>query len=258
MKTYTVSSLIAVLLAAVSSAALAQGITFRNSEFKFRFVYPSDWKPVTPRGPNVKGLIQGPRGRLSSCNIVVRRVPQLEQFTRQQIIEDSLATVWSEEDWRNALGPTFADAAIRERRLTKASNYPVQFSVIEVPYETIAAKIHGIMIQFITMTPGILWNFGCTAGGNTLEEARRNYDIMRPQFLAILSSFVFEESFATTVVPTPTAKSLDLLDEQIKAHNAKIVEEAKKRCLGSRPFGLNPIDSMLADEKCRMLGIEPQ
>jgi len=122
-------------------------------------------------------------------------MPELEKFTRQQLIEDSFATVWSEEDWRDGLGPTFADAVIRERRLTKASNYPVQFSVIEMPYETVAAKVYGVRAQFVTMTPGIFWNFGCTAGGKSLEEARRNYDVMRPQFLAILSSFVFEDAF---------------------------------------------------------------
>lgn len=173
----------------------AQGVTFRNIEFKFRFVYPDGWKQATPRGPNVRALIEGPQGRQANCNIVVRRVPSLAKFSRQELIADSFSTVWSEADWLEMLGSKFAGATIRERRLTKASNYPVQFSVLETPYETVAAKIHMVMVQFVTLTPGILWHFGCAAGGKDLEEAQRNYGYMRPQFLSVLSSFVFEEAF---------------------------------------------------------------
>jgi hypothetical protein len=178
-----------------SAPTNAQGVTFRNAEFKFRFVYPSDWTQQTPRGPNVRALIQGPPGRISNCNIVVRRMPALEKVSRQELIADSFSDVWSDSDWKELLGEKFARATIRERRLTKASNYPVQFSIVETPYETVAAKVHVVMIQFVTMTPGIFWHFGCSAGGTTLEQARQQFQKMRPQFLGILSSFVFEDKF---------------------------------------------------------------
>lgn len=184
-----------IALALLSASANAQDATFRNTEFKFRFVYPSDWTQQTPRGPNVRALIRGPAGRMSNCNIVVRRMPALEKLSRKELIADSFSDVWSDADWKEMLGEKFAGATIRERRLTKASNYPVQFSVVEAPYETVAAKVHVVMIQFVTMTPGIFWHFGCSAGGTTLEQARQQFQQMRPQFLSILSSFVFEDQF---------------------------------------------------------------
>jgi hypothetical protein len=185
-----------ILIALLWSASTnAQDVIFRNTEFKFRFVYPSDWTQQTPRGPNVRALIQGPRGRMSNCNIVVRRMPALEKLSRQELIADSFSEVWSDAEWKGMLGEKFAIATIRERRLTKASNYPVQFSIVETPYETVAAKVHVVMIQFVTMTPGIFWHFGCSAGGTTLEQARQQFQKMRPQFVSILSSFVFEDKF---------------------------------------------------------------
>jgi hypothetical protein len=185
-----------VVLALLSPVpANAQGVTFRNTEFKFRFVYPSDWTQQTPRGPNVRALIQGPPGRMSNCNIVVRRMPALDKLSRKEIIADSFSTTWSESDWKEMLGDKFSNAIVRERRLTKASNYPVQFSIVETPYETVAANVHAMMVQFVTMTPGIFWHFGCSAGGATSEQARQQFQQMRPQFLSILSSFVFEGDF---------------------------------------------------------------
>jgi hypothetical protein len=185
----------AIALALLSVPANAQGVTFRNTEFKFRFVYPNDWSEKKPRGPNVRALIQGPPGRMSNCNIVVRRVPALEKASRKEIIADSFSTTWSETDWKEMFGDKFSNATIRERRLTKASNYPAQFSIAETRYETVAANIHAVMMQFVTITPGLFWHFACLAGGATPEQARQQFQQMRPQFLSILSSFVFEEGF---------------------------------------------------------------
>jgi hypothetical protein len=168
---------------------------------------------------------------------------QLEKFTRKQIVEDSFSTAWSEEDWKDGLGPKFADAVIRERRLAKADNYPVQFSVMDVTYETVAGKFHRVMTQFVTMTPGIFWHFSCGAGGKTVEEARRNYDVMYPQFLAVLSSFVFEESFADAALPTekPSAS-----DQQITSRNSRASKE-----IGAPPLLTMPPNFCLADEDLR-------
>ena len=46
-----------------------------------------------------------------------------------------------------------------------------------------------------TMTPGLYWQFGCAAVGQSKEQARAKFKESRSQFLAILSSFVFEDGF---------------------------------------------------------------
>lgn|GEM_PF-1283624 len=232
-----------ILLAVFPNAGFAQGTTFRNSEFKFRFVYPNDWKSIPPRGSNTRALIQAPPGHLSNCNIVVRRMPELEKLTREQIVTESFSDVWSEDDWRHALGPKFSSAAIHDRRLIKADNYPAQFSVTDLTYETVAGQFHGITDQFVTMTPGIFWNFGCIAGGKTEEEARHNYGIMHPQFLAILSSFVFEESFADA---RPRTKESPASDPQVTSADSPTSSETSGPTLLTMPPNF-----CLADEDLR-------
>src|SRR5262245_5336072 len=99
------------LLACVSlwpSALYAQGLTFRNVEFRFRFVYPADWIQKTPRGPNVRALIDAPDGA-SNCNIVVRRMPELAKLSQKEIDAEALAAPMSEADWKELLGGKFPD-----------------------------------------------------------------------------------------------------------------------------------------------------
>jgi hypothetical protein len=192
LKTNTLALL--VLTLSVGPIAAQEGNTFRNTEFKFRFVYPTDWTAKTPRGPNVRALIAAPGAQMTCCNIVVRRMPQLEKSSRKEIIADSFSGTWSEDAWREVM-PGFTDTGIRERRLTKVSNYPAQFAITEGPYTTIAATVHMVMMQFVTMTPGVFWHFSCGAGGLTSSEANMRFEKMRPQFLGILSSFVFEDAF---------------------------------------------------------------
>ena len=72
--------LVAVLLAiSGSQSALADETTFRDTEFKFRFVYPSAWQQKAPRGPHVGGLIAAPDG-MSNWSIVVRRDADLAKL----------------------------------------------------------------------------------------------------------------------------------------------------------------------------------
>jgi hypothetical protein len=170
---------------------MAQGVTFRSSEFKFRFVYPSDWSQKTPRGQNVRALVSAPDGA-SNCNIVVRRVPDLAKLSQKEINESIFSAPMSDAEWKELAGDKFPDFKVRERRLTKVDNQPAQFSVAEMSYSTVAASIYGIQMQFITMTPGLFWHFSCFAGGVNAEFANVNFQRVRPTLISILSSFVFE------------------------------------------------------------------
>jgi hypothetical protein len=169
----------------------AQGITFRNAEFRFRFVYPEDWISKTPRGPNVRALIDAPDGA-ANCNIVVRRAPELARLSQKEINAEAFAAPMSEVEWKELFGDKFPDFKIRENRLTKVDNQPAQFAINETSYATVAATVYGVQMQFITMTPGLFWHFGCFAGGLSLRIANMTFQKVRPTFTAILSSFVFE------------------------------------------------------------------
>jgi hypothetical protein len=169
-----------------------QGITFRSTEFKFRFVYPPNWIEKTPRGQNVRALLDAPDGA-SNCNIVVRRVPELARLSQKEIDAEALAAPMSDADWKELFGSQFSSLRIRERRLTKVDNQPAHFVVNEMSYTTVAASVYAVQMQFVTMTPGLFWNFGCLSGGQTPEIANSIFQKMRPTFTAIRSSFVFEQ-----------------------------------------------------------------
>ncbi|SRR6266436_757957 len=98
----------------------------------------------------------------------------------------------SEADWKELLGSKFPDVKIRERRLTKVDNQPAHFVVNEMSYSTVAASVYAVQMQFVTMTPGLFWNFGCVSAGQNLRTADMTFQKMRPTFTEILSSFVFE------------------------------------------------------------------
>jgi len=173
------------------SALGADRTTFRNSEFKFRFVYPSAWQQKTPRGPNVRALIDAPDG-MSSCVMVVRREANLAKLSQGEIEADLFAAPMSETDWKALFGNKYRDVKILVWGLTKADRQPAQFAITELSDTTDASTIHSVAMQFTTVTPGLFWHFGCMSGGLSAEAAEAAFERMQPTLNAILSSFAFE------------------------------------------------------------------
>jgi len=169
----------------------ADQTTFRNSEFKFRFVYPSAWQQKTPRGPNVRALIDAPDG-MSSCVMVVRREANLTKLSKREIEADLFAAPMSETDWKALLGNKYRDVKILVWGLTKADRQPAQFAIAEFSDTTDASTIHLVAMQFTTVTPGLFWHFGCMSGGSSAQAAEAAFERMQPTLNAILSSFAFE------------------------------------------------------------------
>jgi hypothetical protein len=187
------SILLILFVCFVAEEAHADWLTFRNTQFNFRFVYPSDWRLGTPRGPNVRGTINAPQNSpFANCSIVVRQLPETAKLTQKDINRNLDSEVWSRKDWVEILSPKFSDATIYEVKKIKVDNQPAQFATTLYPYETIQGKIYLKSINFITMTPGYFWHFGCAAGGSSQSEAQKNFQIWEPTFLRIFSSFVFE------------------------------------------------------------------
>ena len=174
-----------------SALGAADQTTFRHSEFKFRFVYPSTWQQKTPRGPNVRALIDAPDG-MSSCVIVVRREADLAKPSQREIDADLFAAPMSETDWKELFGNRYRDVKILVWGLTKVDNQPAQFAITEFSETTDDATVHSVAMQFTTMTPGLFWHFGCMSGGFSAEAAEAVFQRMQPTLTAILSSFAFD------------------------------------------------------------------
>ena len=145
----------------------------------------------TPRGPNVRALVDAPDGD-SNCNVVVRRVPELGRLSQKEIDAEIFAAPMSEAEWKEQLSNKFPDVKFRERRIIKVDNQPAHFALNEMSYTTVAGSFYFEQMQFVTMTPGLFWNFGCGSGGQNSQTAHLTFQKMRQTFTAILSSFVFE------------------------------------------------------------------
>lgn len=178
----------------IATTAYADWLTFRNTQFNFRFIYPPDWRLGTPRGPNVRGTINAPQNSpFANCSIVVRQLPQTTKLTQREINKSIDSEVYSKKDWVEILSPKFSDAIISEVKKIKVDNQPAQFATSLYPYETAQGKIYLKSINFITMTPGYFWHFGCGAAGSSQSDAQKNFQIWEPTFMKIFSSFVFEK-----------------------------------------------------------------
>lgn len=178
-----------------TSTARAQSdwLTFRNSQYKFRFTYPSDWHISTPRGPNVRGSVTSPNTKPhANCNIVVGYVPELSRYTQAELDRDVNTAKWSKPDWEEMLSENFPDVHVFETRKIKVGNRPAQSAVAMYSYETIKAKLYGKSMFFYRMTPSLTWHFTCLAVGGTYNGAEQNFEYWKPTFLRIVSSFVFE------------------------------------------------------------------
>jgi hypothetical protein len=165
--------------------------TFRDSEFAFRFVYPSAWQQKSPRGPNVRALIDAPDG-MSSCVIVARREADLAKLSQREVDADLIAAPMSETDWKELFSNKYRDVKILAWGVTKVDNQPAQFAITEFSDTTDASTVHSVAMQFTTMTRGLFWHLGCMSGGFSAEAAEATFQRMQPTLNAILSSFTFE------------------------------------------------------------------
>jgi hypothetical protein len=192
---YFVSLLIALLLLSpVPIWAQNEWVIFRNTQFKFRFIYPPDWQIGKPRGPNVRGKVASPKGKpMANCVIVVRSVPESVMYTQKEINKDIDSGVWTRRDWIDAFSSKFPNITISEAKRIRIDNQPAQFAVSIMPYEVMEEKIYMKSMNFITISPGCFWHFGCSAAGKTVNEAMINFEYWKPVFLKIFSSFVFEK-----------------------------------------------------------------
>ena len=189
--------LISILIGLVGTSpagAQSDWLTFRSTQYKFRFTYPHDWHISTPRGPNVRGSVSSPNNKPSAnCNIVVRYVSELSRYTQVELDGEVNASEWSKRDWEKMLSEKFPDVHIIETRKIKVDNRPAQSAVAMYSYETIKAKLYVKSMFFYKVTPGLTWHFTCGAGGGTYREAEQNFEYWKATFLRIVSSFVFED-----------------------------------------------------------------
>lgn len=186
-------AIVIVALTTFPISAQSDWKTLRNSEYKFRFLYPPDWTVATPRGPNVRASINAPNGPLmANCNVVILDVPQLGQHSQKELNNAISTEPFSKQDWLEMLGDKFSDIKIIESKTVKVDNQPAYFSIATFSYEVLAAKVWAQNMNLVTYRPRQTWNFTCAAGGATPEDMRKSFEHWQSILSRILSSIVFE------------------------------------------------------------------
>lgn len=169
-------------------------LMFRNTQFKFRFLYPFDWKITPAQDPLIRVLIQSSIDKGPAfCSLSIEDFPATSQSTQKEINNDIHSRAWSEEDWKSLYAEKFPDIIAYETKKVKIDNQPAQFAVVTMSYENIFGKGYVKCMTFVTATPGLFWHFSCGAWGETQTEAQRNFQRWEITFEGILSSFVFKQ-----------------------------------------------------------------
>ena len=184
------------VLMLMTEGALAQNQwnTFRNNNFKFRFLYPTDWIKGTPRGTNVKASFFAPQGfPRANCNIVVRPFPEIAGMTQKQLNEEiSSSGALLATDWKEMLGGKWPDMKLIDTKIAKVDNQPAYLGIVEFRHETLDRKIFVKNTLLMTFTPGYMWVFTCVAKGTTIKQSRISFDHWQSTFQRIMGSLVFE------------------------------------------------------------------
>jgi hypothetical protein len=188
--------LVCLILLLMNEDAIAQNQwnTYRDNSLKFRFLYPADWIDGTPRGENVKTSLFAPQGFPSAnCNIVVRSFPEIKEMTQTQLNEEIIGGgELTATDWKGMLGGKWPEMKLIDTKIVKVDNQPAYFGIIEFCHETLDRKTFMKDMLLMTLTPGRMWIFTCSAKGTSIEESRISFDHWQSTFQRILGSLVFE------------------------------------------------------------------
>lgn len=191
-----------------SSTAIAQlapvgpdWVTQRPQEGGFRLLSPPNWQRRTPRGPNVKILLASPGGGIpglsatafANCNVVARNLDGTLSRSDTREVERAISSrIFTEAEWRDLLGEGINNIQITERRMTRVSNIPSQFSVISGSRENLNWHIWVNMLNIIFVDRNRTYHAVCSAGDGSPQGAQRAFEFWRPTLMAILGTLVIE------------------------------------------------------------------
>lgn len=182
------ASVIAVL-SMVAMPAWADELLFRDEQYLFRFLYPDSWAQVQARGENVRASVSNDGGRgLANCNVVVRRVPEVELLTRAEI-EAQTVGMFTREFMEEIVQSTF-EAEVIQTSEDKLDNRPAGFALVNLTYQTAGIRIDATNIVAVTITRLGIFIITCGA-------VRDQFERVRPELMKIITSFVFEDSGQT-------------------------------------------------------------
>lgn len=169
-------------------------VTFRSQQFKFRFHYPPDWRIGSPLGPDVRGKVVSPTGKpTANCVVVVRELPESATYSQKDLNKNIEIEIWEDDEWFDALSANPSDTKIFDKKIIRINKRPAQYAVSVTPFQIKDTRIFMKSMNFIAMSPGYVWRFGCGAAGKTEGEAAFAYEFWKPAFERIFSSFVFDQ-----------------------------------------------------------------
>ena len=152
---------------------------FRHRNPDFRFLFPAAWTVKQPKGSHVRALVSSnDLTSGASCNVGVNRSPVAALLAASGTIPEMAGTDLISKE-------KFPDARIVEERKIGVDNVPAKLVVFDASYATIHGAFQFRQLIVFTARDSELFTITCGALASGFEP-------MRPIFLRLVSSFVFE------------------------------------------------------------------
>lgn len=151
-------------------------LTYRNQEYKFRFIYPSDWIIKQGRGPNVKALVSNNQANNANCNVVVKTEDALA------FLDDKLFLDMNENDIKEMAPEGFTYLSGGH---THVDNKNAVYMYVSGEYKAFDVSVSMKQIMVSTLVEGKMYLLTCGAVADSFQE-------YEPLLKQIIRSWVFE------------------------------------------------------------------
>ena len=174
-------------------------VTLRPPGGGFQILMPPDWKQNAPRTPNGKlsfiAKQPAPSGRpgFTNCNVVVRVIPEIANYT-QATIDGEVFNAPAPAEVADPIMSALLNPSMRENRVVRASNQLAWFMSYSGSYESLNAKVYAVSGMVMLMRPGRTYAVTCAASDITPQQGEAAWKAWQPILMLILGTFATEDS----------------------------------------------------------------
>jgi hypothetical protein len=172
------------------NAAICSGllpwIAHRDPENGFTVGHPQGWNVMPNGSVNIKFTVGSLEG---VCNVIVRAQPQLRNLTQDQLDKEVTELPDDQASWAQYMGPSVTLDGVLESRRTQIGGVRALLGVTESRMKGQYGPLASKTLSAMAFTPGKLWVLTCQSSRQSIEQARIDFDSLRPTFDAFFASF---------------------------------------------------------------------
>lgn len=199
---------------------------YSDQKHGFRISYPPTWVIIPKKGPNVQ-IAVSPKDGPGNCNVVMQSVPEINDYSQQQLNDELNKMPLNIDTWEVLLGIPRSQFSILAQKRVKANQVSALYGEIEIQAETLSGKYFGKKIVTFIITPGKRWSVTCGVSTYTAVEGRTRFNQLQPYLFKIMESFVFFNNDKSVAQKSDEKKvySIESIASQIASYHNKNAEK---------------------------------